>query len=791
MLRFFGFLLLLLGLFGFVNAQRQCSNRYAFAPKSANFDSVDVLHYSIQLEIKYLSQHFIQGSTQIKLVSTYNQVHNITLMLSSLDVDSVKTAQGSVLAWTYNDTLLIVEPSSALSLNDTFTIEVFYQGNPIIDPSGWGGFYFSSDTTFAFNMGVGMTDDPHNYGRVWFPCVDNFTDKATYDFVVVVKNGNRAVCNGTLTSSQVGPNESVYQWSLNSQIPTYLASVAVGPYLLLEDSFLSVSGNYIPIQIYVAASQGAAASASFVHLKQILTAFESYLGPYRWERVGYVGVPFSGGAMEHATSIHIGNSYLNGTLDYETLIAHELSHHWFGNLVTCSTAEDMWLNEGWAVFCESLYQEHLYGRTAYDMNMRTNLNQVIFNTHVQDGAYYSVAGVPHSITYGSTVYDKGATVVHSLRGYLGDDIFFPMIKSYMQSKAYGNQSSLEFRDFISQFSGINMNDFFDAWVFSPGFIDFTVDSFAVVGQVGNQYLVRVDMRQSLLHKTNYANSNRLPLRFWNTNGSFVDSVIEFSGAKGFQSYYFNFVPSQVTLDPAQTYAGAFIQYSEYMHVNDNKTFDLAYYKHKINQAIDSTYFQIIHHFTAPTTEGITYAGLKISTKRYWTVNYVGQANNVEGYFRYWRTGQWDSDIITSSSDSIVLLYRPKGGVSWQKVDFEKQGNWVVGWLKVNHLLSGEYCLGVYDADYLGTTNSRSKQSVSFHVFPNPSDTDFAFFTNYQQPAIVEIRDINGRWVDRIKINNGQAKWKPTDLKTGTYLVVLYDENEQIIANTKIIYEGKK
>jgi len=193
MLRFFGFLLLLLGLFGFVNAQRQCSNRYAFAPKSANFDSVDVLHYTIQLEIKYLSQHFIQGSTQIKLVSTYNQVHNITLMLSSLDVDSVKTAQGSVLAWTYNDTLLIVEPSSALSLNDTFTIEVFYQGNPIIDPSGWGGFYFSSDTTFAFNMGVGMTDDPHNYGRVWFPCVDNFTDKATYDFVVVVKNGNRAI----------------------------------------------------------------------------------------------------------------------------------------------------------------------------------------------------------------------------------------------------------------------------------------------------------------------------------------------------------------------------------------------------------------------------------------------------------------------------------------------------------------------------------------------------------------------------------------------------------------------
>ncbi len=772
-------------------SQQTCSHQHFFS-KASSSDSLDVLHYQIELDIVYLSQHAINGFTELTLIAKQNGLNTMVLDLQNLNVDSVFVNQTIHNQWIYNDTNLRIPLSQPLNISDTVICKVYYHGNPQKDPSGWGGFYFSNDSSFAFNMGVGMDDDPHNYGRIWFPCVDNFTDRATYDFNIRVKTNKMAICNGSLVAVNNNTNTVQYQWSLQHDIPTYLASVAVGPYVALIDTFVSINANRIPIAIYIPQNQYAQAQASFANLKDILQAFEHYYGPYRWERVGYVGVPFNSGAMEHATSIHIGLGYLNGTTAYETLIAHELSHHWFGDLVTCESAPDMWLNEGWAVFSESMYQEYVYGREAYKNNMRNELFNVLKSTHINDNGYRALAGIPHEYTYGSTVYDKGGTVAHSLRGYLGDSLFFMAIKAYMTQKAFSAQNSIQFRDFLTVTTGINMNDFFDAWVFSPGFCQFALDSFSVTNVSATKFQVNVSIRQALNHKPNFASSNRVPITLMDENWNRFDTIVQFSGATGSEVFVLPFYPKTVFVDLDERLADATTDYSKTLKNAESLSFDLSYFKIDVQQLADSVKFQIIHNWVAPDSLGISYDGLHISSVRYWTVAFNNsQALNAQGYFKYWKASGLDADIITSSLDSVVLLYRSKGGMPWQPIGFQKQGNWITGFLMVNQLLQGEYVLASYDAQYLAIERTkRLKNEIKISASPNPSSTGFHFQIEGESGHSVQILNVTGEVVANVLVQADFGKyfadWRPQAIMPGTYFAVLYDAHNKVLNQIKVV-----
>ena len=778
-----------LSISAFAQNTPRCSHN-TVAYKTTTSDSMDVLHYSINLDIIYLSNKNISGNTELLITSKINGLTNIKLDLLRLTVDSIIFDTQPISIWNYNDTLLSFTPTNSLDIGDTVSCFIYYHGQPRKDPSGWGGFYFSNDSTFAFNMGVGMKDNPHNYGRIWYPCIDDFVDRATYDFNITVKNGNVAICNGTLESTNSGSNTVEYAWKLHNDIPTYLASVAIGPYVAVRDTFNGVNGA-IPIAIYVTQSKVSQAQASFINLKQILTAFEQYYGPYRWERVGYVGVPFNSGAMEHATSIAIGLGYINGALTYETLFAHELSHHWFGDLVTCSSAPDMWLNEGWAVFSEAMYQEMLYGKEAYKNNMRELLFSVLKNAHHNDGSYLAVAGVPHNLTYGTTVYDKGGTVAHSIRGYLGDYKFFSMLHDYMSQNAFTDQSSIDFRNFISSNTGINMNDFFDAWVFEPGFSQFSIDSFEVTGSSA-PYSADVWMRQRLNHKPNFAKSNRIPITFMDDNWNRIDTVIEFSNQSGMKSFSLTFKPTAVFCDLDERLADATTDYAPIITQTGLLDYSLSYFKLDVKQINDSAQFQITHNWVAPETLGVNYPGLRISTRHYWTVNGVYPANyDATGSFRYYRATDLDNDIILSRYDSLIMLYRPHAGVPWQRIAFNKVGSWVVGYMEIANLKNGEYTLAAYDFNFLSIDSDYTKSSnLKFSISPNPSAGQFHFVLNDDFPAYIVIYDSVGKEVRKLAVashnNGGEAYWTPNSQAVGHYVVVLFDNTGTVRYKTSLI-----
>ena len=309
-------------------------------------DSLDIINTSLDLDMTSVATNQIACSATLTCQSNIAGLGSITFDFEGLTVDSV--LGGNVSGFLHQDSILRVGFSNSLNQGDNVEIEIYYHGNPMKDASGWGGFYFSGN--FSWNLGVGFADDPHSYGRIWFPCFDNFIERSTFDFKVKVMNDRRASCNGLLTQ-EVNNNDgtTTYYWELSQAIPSYLACVAVGPYISVNSSINGENGP-LPVQIHGRPSDSSNIVSSFPHLDEAVLKFEEAFGPYRFDKVGYSLVPFNSGAMEHATNITYPISAANGGLSQEDLMAHELAHMWWGDNITCQTDGDMWINEGWASF---------------------------------------------------------------------------------------------------------------------------------------------------------------------------------------------------------------------------------------------------------------------------------------------------------------------------------------------------------------------------------------------------------------------------------------------------------
>ncbi len=753
-------------------------------------DSVDVLNYSINLNLVHLSTQTIKGYTSLQITPRVNNLSLIKLDLLELDIDSVYFQNSKLTTFAYNDTVIRVYLPAALNINDTVRLTVYYHGVPQEDGSGWGGFYFTSDSSFAYNLGVGFQAVPHNFGRVWFPCIDDFVDRATYDCYITVKNDKKAVCGGTLMSvTDNGDNSTTYHWKIHSTIPSYLASVAVGNYTAVTDTFNGALGK-VPVNLYARPSDTNAVKGSFINLKQILAAYESRFGPYRWERVGYVGVPFDGGAMEHSTNIAYPLSCINGNLDYESLYAHELSHQWFGDLVTCSTALDMWINEGWASYCESAYREILYGTESYKQNVRDNHYYVITQAHVDDNGYRAVYGIPDECTYGTTVYNKGADVVHTLRNYLGDSTFFSAIRALLDDYRFHDISTAGMRDDLSAKTGVNLNDFFQVWVFNPGYPHFSIDSFKITA-TSPQIKVMVFVRQRLHHAPALANSNRVEITFGKNNWQFYSDTMSFSGESGSKEFVVPFVPDFAMMDFNEKTSDATTDM--YKVIKATGFFDMVYSLCRIDVSniTDSVLVRVEHNWVSPDPLKNPDPDIRrLSNTHYWKVDGIFNGNfYAKTRFKFNRLDAIDATLLPSSSavDSLLLLYRADAASDWAVAPFTKIGT-SVGFVVADSLRRGEYCFAVGTPYHSGKDEYNIK-SRGMEVFPNPSNNLFTFSFDITEEAYIKIYDTSGNEVFSEEVNRQENKiiWNAANMAPGHYFAKMISSKEKkILGEQKLI-----
>lgn len=736
-------------------------------------DSVHVAHYDLTFSITDFSSRVIDGQTVLYAVSKVNGLSQVRLDLMALTCDSVHV-NGTPAAFTHvGQSLLVTVPT--MQSGDTAAIRVFYHGVPQHDGS-FGGFYFSGQ--YAYSVGVALHDQPHAYGRCWFPCMDEFTDKSTYSFHIRTENGKMAICNGLLTDSlTLSDSTKVWSWHLDQPVPTYLVNVAVGDYRCYADTFQGME-RVIPIEIYAAPALYPNIPASFVHLKPVLRKYEELFGPYRWQRVGYVCVDMTGGAMEHATNIALPNAAVNGTLNYEGTIMHELFHHWFGNLITCERPEEMWINEGFADYSEALIQEWLYNTDTHDAYAE-HINDLhattLQNLARTDGGLYALDNVPQDYTYGMHSYQKGGLVIHTLRNYMGDSLFFSSLRQLLDHFAFQNVNSEQFFTYLTQISGMNLMDFYEDWIHQPGFLDFDVDEIQSHGC--GIYSVTVRQKGYGTHHlgTNVPVDVTLVsdnMEMSTTESQFVTD--EFTDLMVYSEFY----PAFAILDYHGKLADATIDDTRKVAATGSITFTNTSCSAQISQIDDTTLFRVEHHLVAPTAPSPLPDGFhKFSQTHYWAIHYTGGTPEGSCRFRLIRgNGQLDYDLFDNgeSFDNLRLMYRPNGTGTWMPVSYTRTGSPYNAYI-TTELLPGQYCFATADEGVSLT----SPVFVRLNLYPNPASSSITLRTDASQADKAVIYDSVGHRVKSAKISNDTQEIHIGGLPAGHYVVVLYQKGKSV------------
>jgi len=694
-------------------------------------DSVDIVHTSIELNIVNAPQ--IAAVCRLSLQAKVSGVKTLRLDLENLTATEVL----------YNDVmpLLFSQNGPTLSINlpvlqqgQTNEVKIKYSGTPKTDASGWGGVYNQSG--YTYNLGVGFAADPHSFGRAWFPCFDNFVERSTFEVTVTAPAAKPSFCNGYLANETIANGQNIRTWKIDQPIPAYLACFAAGPYTSWKRTMTGVNGP-IPVDIAAAASDTNKVRNTFKNLQKAVEAYEHWYGPYRWNKIGYSLVPFNSGAMEHATNIAIMRSAIDGSLGFETLWAHELSHHWWGDLATCSTAEDMWLNEGWASYSEHLFTEWVYGRQKYIEAVRDNFLTVLQSAHVNEGGYLAVSGIPHSITYGDHVYHKGAVVAHNLRAYLGDSLFRVGLREAMETTQFTDWSSADFRDKLTAATGRDMTAFFENWVFEGGFPHFSVDSFQLeFSPIDAPTRCRIFVKQKLRGTTKFHQNVPLEFTFVDqshqrqhrstvVSGENSEVVFEFAAWSGF-------IPKYVWVNTNMLLTLARSEQERVVKTTGPQSFSLA--KFSVNATIvpDSALIRVEHNFVMPDTEGAANPlNFKLSN-RYWTVagdmpsGFVASATVF--YDGRGQVDQLDTELFAQTSpseDSVLLAWRPAPGQPWQEYPTYLKNKLSsptdrYGSIRIDNLRLGQYAIAKGKSTV--PTNEPTRGYMELTISPNPTDS---------------------------------------------------------------------
>ncbi len=730
-------------------------------------DSIDVCHYSLNLDLSQLTTRTIYGHATLN-IKPINPSNTFVLDLFKLTTDSV-LVMNKVTSFHFNDSLLRIDYK--IETTDTFTVDIYYHGKPQKDPV-WGGFFITDDYAFAINVGMGS--NPNGVGRFWYPCIDNFTDRATYDFTVKTKPGFTAVCDGLLNDVSMGPVTTTWKWQLHESIPTYLSSVAVGKYIEIQGIYHGMERD-IPWSVYVDEADSLNAVKTFKNLDASLAAFENYFGPYAWDRAGYVVVPFDAGAMEHATNIAFPSNALQGSDDNMILAAHELSHHWFGNLVTCESSAEMWLNEGWASYCESLFLEQVFDRQKALDHILQNHYGVLLSLAKVDGGYYPLNKLPQQVTYGAHAYNKGADVVHTLRNYLGDSLFFKGVKAYLSEKNFNSANSADLCRIMSQATGTELEPFFDNWVYQPGFPHYSIDSF-VVEPLQNSFNLKLWTRQKCKARNFMANQNKIPITLITENYSRIDTLLIFNGERQLIKINLPVKPIAVLLNIDQQVADATTSDIKEITKTGNLPFSNCNFSLNTKSVQNKAIVQVINNWI-PADSLINFKpGVVMSNLNYWKIDGIFPMGfDASGRFSYQYNTNTNppGNYTPGPTDTLLLLYRKNCGYQWQIIKKGTNAHFVTGSFVIEHLQPGEYAIAFWDGTSTLTANEKHSYNP-IEIFPNPSKERFTISLPKISTGQLKVTDISGKVI----INQSFVNCKQIDfclndsVQSGIYYLML-------------------
>ncbi len=449
---------------------------------------IDVEAYRFELTLRDDTDR-ITGRATVRFRFTAAEVVELPLDLigvrpdgQGMEVTGVRAA-GRPLEYRHENDLLTVRLPRVGRPGERDSVTVSYRGAPAsglrIGPNKYG------ERTF-------FSDNWPNRARNWLPTVDHVAEKAACEFVVTAPAHYQVVSNGALVEeTDLDGGMRRTHWRQSAPISPWLFVVGVARFAV--QNLGEFEGK--PVQTWVYARDRDAGFHDFaVPTLQVLAFFDDYVGPFAYEKLANITSPATGGGMEAATALMYSENAVTGDrpVRWRNVVIHEIAHQWFGNAVTESEWDDVWLSEGFATYFTLLFREHAYGRDDFVAGLREAAGRVRF-WYDQNPDYRIVHDDLEDMSRVTSVatYQKGAWVLHMLRERIGDEAFQRGIRTYYARHLNGTASTDDLMQAMEEASGDDLQAFFDQWLRHGGNPVFE-GSWAYDSDAG---AVRVDLRQ--------------------------------------------------------------------------------------------------------------------------------------------------------------------------------------------------------------------------------------------------------------------------------------------------------
>ena len=421
---------------------------------------LDIQHLALELEVdpgaRTVAGRVTLRSAVIAPTCAGSELDSVELQIDKVAVD------GTEARFRHDGKRLRIELADAPAIGAALTIAVDYRGAP-----RRGLYFIAPEEAYPDKPVQAWTQGQDEDSRYWFPCVDLPNEKATSELTVTVPAHLFALSNGVLVSDDTDGERRTLHWRLDVPHSCYLVTLAVGDFAAIETRWRDV-----PVVYYVERGKEAACERTLARTPQMLELFSRLFGvAYPYPRYAQVFVAdFIFGGMENTTATTLTDTVLmdeRSALDYDidALVAHELAHQWFGDLVTCRDWGEGWLNEGFATYAEYLWREHHEGRDAADLELE-EWAEMYFGE--DSGRYRRTIATklydePIDV-FDHHLYEKGGRVLHMLRDVLGDDAFWRALAYYLGKHRHGVVESRDLARAVEEATGRNVDWFFSQWV---------------------------------------------------------------------------------------------------------------------------------------------------------------------------------------------------------------------------------------------------------------------------------------------------------------------------------------
>ncbi len=432
-----------------------------------------VRHYRLTLDVD-LEKRELRGRVAVTVESLRAGLREAVRDAAVLRVASVRACRRSLPYVLEGHSIRVTLPT-ALGVGEKATFEIAYATNPR------KGFYFVGPTEAEPDRTPGgwtqgQADDTH----WWVPCLESTESRATWEQIVTAPAGYRVIGNGRLMGRRANKRAGTvtWDWKLETTHPAYLSSLVVGKYVELH-----AKGGSTPLPVYVPKGSERVARSAFKKTGRMISVFSRVFGhPYPYAKYAQAVVPdFIYGGMENTSATTLFDRMLempNDSLDegYDMLVAHELAHQWWGDLVTCRDWSEGWLNEGFATYSEIVTRESDAGQEDADFGRLEQMCSYL----VEDGSDYRRRLVERRYEYPTEIFDrhlyeKGALVLHMLRVVLGDAAWRRSLRRYVRRHAFGPVETADLRRACEDETGKNLAWFFDQWVHGGGHPELKVE----------------------------------------------------------------------------------------------------------------------------------------------------------------------------------------------------------------------------------------------------------------------------------------------------------------------------